>query len=123
MGEDGGRSQDECKRCVMEEETDFSVGSCIAFISRHRRKFVALACLAIPCGSEFYQNITSPPPNQQQQQASVRRAQENIDSGFNWAGEVLNKPASSCLIAGFIENHKTSDVWQCVMSSSGNNSR
>ena len=103
-----GESQDEFKRRVMGKETDFSVVSCIAFISRHRWKFVALACLAIPFGSEFYQNITSPPPNQQQQQESVRRAKTEINSAFDGLEKRL-EPFVECIVNGGVKSNQQHD--------------
>jgi hypothetical protein len=92
----------------MGEKRDFSVGSCIAFISRHRRKFVALACLAIPCGSEYYQNITSPPSNQQEQPA-IERLKKNTTEYMAVSVGILRHPVSVCVIEGRVENNKNHD--------------
>ncbi len=104
-----GESQDEFKRCVMGKKRDFSVTSCISFISTHRRKLFALTCLAIPCGSEFYQNIISQPPTPQQQQASVQIAKENIDSGLNRVKDFLEQPLVACVIEGRVRDNKNHD--------------
>ncbi len=123
-----GESQDEFKRRVMGKKRDFSVTSCISFISSHRRKLVALTCLAIPCGSEFYQNIISQPPTPQQQQASVPIAKTDIDSAFDRAEELLKKLLVRCIVEDsinyyFMENYKPSDGWQCAMDALQNQSR
>jgi hypothetical protein len=115
-----GESQDEFKRRVMGKKRDFSVTSCISFISSHRRKLVALTCLAIPCGSEFYQNITDPTT---QQKPAIERSQESMKRSINAVEGVVTHPVSVCFIVGFIENHKTSHVWQCVMDALQNQSR
>jgi len=118
MGEDGGRVR--MNLSVVETKRDFSVTSCISFISRHRRKLVALTCLAIPCGSEFYQNINE---SATQKNLEIRTMEKNMKRSMNALEGVVTNHVSVCFIVGFIENHKTSHVWQCAMDALQNQSR
>jgi hypothetical protein len=94
-------------------------------MSKRRKLAVRTLCVAclIPFGHQHFfvnQEIQSPTP--QEKQPSVPIAETNIDSGFDRVEEALKKPFVGCVIVGLINNHKTSNVLQCVMSASGNNS-
>jgi hypothetical protein len=83
---------------------------------------VCIACLIPFVHQHFFVNPEIQSPTPQQQQPSVPIAETNIDSGFDRVEEALKKPFVGCVIVGLINNHKTSNVLQCVMSASGNNS-
>jgi hypothetical protein len=110
-----GESQDEFKRRVMGKTKAFLwFASSIAFV--------------VLSFDQTYKNQQIQSRTPQQQQASVRIGKTKINSAFDGAEELFEKPLVKCIITDsinyyFMENYKPSDGLQCAMNALQNRSR